>query len=288
MKHPCQISEHRLILPDQSLCYRIYRNEQVPPGRRLLLIHGAGVAGVDTWHLLSAHLAHWHEILIPDLRGAGESCFPDGKEYAFRVEDLVHDMTALLDHLAWWQFDLGGYSLGGLVSMLLKQRYPDRIGKQYLLESAVLDRPDWHSTVQLRQRYSEAAVHLRDDNQERGIVQFLDTISPNRRVSPQVEAVAVKRLARRPLGFAYALDSVTDAISRLDRDRLIAAQGDVSSFIGGLSVDLMHQLHKGMAEQLPNWHYFMVPGTDHSLPFQKPRQIAHSMNEEYERYRESH
>jgi len=288
MKHPCQITEHRLTLPDQSLCYRIYRNEQARPGRRLLLIHGAGVAGTDTWHLLSAHLSHWHEILIPDLRGAGDSVFPDGNEYAFKVEELVNDMAALVDHLAWWQFDLGGYSLGGLVSMLLKQRYPDRVGKQYLLESAVLDRPDWHSTVQLRQRYSEAAVHLRDDNQERGIVQFLDTISPNRRVSAQVEAVAVKRLARRPLGFAHALDSVTDASNRLDRDGLVAAQGDVSSYIGGLSVDLMHQLHQSMAEQLPNWHYFMVPGTDHSLPFQKPRQIARSMNEEYERYQASH
>lgn len=288
MKHPCQISEHRLALPDQSLCYRLYRNPEVAPGRRLLLVHGAGVAGTDTWHLLTAYLGHWHEILVPDLRGAGDSHFPDRKEYAFKVEELVSDMASLLDHLAWWQFDLAGYSLGGLVSMLLKQRYPDRVGKQFLLESAVLDRPDWNTTVQLRQRYSEAAVHLRDTDHERGIVQFLDTISPNRRVSPQVQAVAVKRLGRRPEGFAFALDAVTDAINRIDREQLVAAQGDVSSFIGGQSVDLMHQYHLGLAERLPNWHYFMVSGTDHSLPFQKPRQIARSMNEELQRYLEQH
>ncbi|MBP0048675.1 alpha/beta hydrolase [Marinobacterium sp. AK62] len=288
MKHPFDVSVHRLSLPDQSICYRLYRNPAIDSGRRLVLIHGAGVAGTDTWHLLIAHLQHWHEVLVPDLRGAGETRFPDGEEYAFTVEELVSDLSSVLDHLGWWSFDLGGYSLGGLVSMLLKQRYPDRVGKQFLLESAVLDRPDWNSTVKLRQRYSEAAVHLRDADHERGILEFLDTISPNRRVSSQVEAVAVKRLARRPLGFAHALDSVTDAIQRIDREALVAAQGDVSSFIGGLSVDLMHELHHAMAERLPNWHYFMVPGTDHSLPFQKPRQIARIMNDEYLRYREKH
>lgn len=46
----------------------------------------------------------------------------------------------------------------------------------------------------------------------------------------------------------------------------------------------MHQLHLQLAERMPNWHYFHVAGTDHSLPFQKPRQIARIMNQELERY----
>lgn len=284
MKHPFDIEQAQLRLPDQQLHYRLYRNPQAHSNRRLLLIHGAGVAGEDTWHLLTAHLLHWREILVPDLRGAGDSHYPDRQEHPFDVHTLVNDMAALVDQLGWWQFDLGGYSLGGLVSMLLKARYPQRIGKQYLLESAVLDRPDWHSTIELRRRYSEAAVHLRADNREQGIRQFLDTIAPHRKVSAQVESVAVSRLARRPLGFANALDAVTAAISQLDREALLAAQGDVSSFIGGLSVEQMHQLHLSLAERLPNWHYFMIPGTDHSLPFQKPRQIARIMNAELERY----
>jgi pimeloyl-ACP methyl ester carboxylesterase len=284
MKHPFVISEHQLVLPDQHLHYRLYRNPVLHNGRKLLLIHGAGVAGEDTWHMLTAFLEHWQEILVPDLRGTGQSEFPDGGEYPFSVQTLVSDMSALLDQLGWWQFDLGGYSLGGLVSMLLKQRYPDRVGKQFLLESAVLDRPDWVSTIELRQRYSSAAVHLRSDDREQGIRQFLDTISPNRKASAQTESVAVSRLARRPLGFAHALDAVTAAINSIDREALLASQGDVSSFIGGLSVELMHQLHLTLAEQMPNWHYFMVSGTDHSLPFQKPRQIARIMNAELERY----
>jgi len=81
MKHPFVISEHQLVLPDQHLHYRLYRNPVLHNGRKLLLIHGAGVAGEDTWHMLTAFLEHWQEILVPDLRGAGQSEFPDGGEY---------------------------------------------------------------------------------------------------------------------------------------------------------------------------------------------------------------
>lgn len=284
MKANYRIDERTLRLPDQVLCYRLYRHPEVNSGRRLVLVHGAGVGGRDTWEMLQTFLTHWSDILVPDMRGTGDSHYSDGEEHPFTVQELVADLGALVDHLGWWQFDLGGYSLGGLVSMLFKQQHPDRVGKQYLLESAALDRPDWHTTVELRERYSAAAVHLRTEHKEAGIRQFLDTISPNRRISEQTEKLTVSRLGRRPLGFAHALDAVTRAIRDVDREAILAAQGDVSSFIGGQSVELMHQLHLQLAERLPNWHYFHVAGTDHSLPFQKPRQIARVMNQELERY----
>ncbi|NVK41268.1 MAG: alpha/beta hydrolase [Oceanospirillaceae bacterium] len=284
MHHPFKVETHRLNLPDQQLVYRLYRNPDIAGGRRLVLLHGAGVAGVDTWHMLIASLDQWSEILVPDQRGMGETRSPDGREHPFSAVELVADLNTLLDQLGWWQFDLGGYSMGGLVAMLFKQQHPDRVQKQFLLESAILDRPDWHGTVELRKRYSQAAEHLRGSDAERGIYQFLDAISPARNIKPESEKLMVSRLAARAQGFANALDAVTRAINSLDRESMVAAQGDVSSFIGGRSVEPMHQYHRGLAERLPNWHYFLVAGTDHSLPFQKPRQIARTMNAELQRY----
>ncbi|MGB0467464.1 MAG: alpha/beta fold hydrolase [Pontibacterium sp.] len=284
MKHPFSITTQQLILPDQHITYRLYKNPAITGGRKLVLLHGAGVAGVDTWNIITAFLSHWGEVLVPDLRGMGDTVYPDGKEHAFTAQMLVADVNALVDQLGWWAFDLGGYSMGGLVSLLFKQQHSDRIGKQFLLESAVLDRACWNSTVVLRQHYTAAAQHLRQDNVRHGVLSFLDAISPNRRISPQVEAVTIKRLGYRPQGFANALDCVTDAINHIDRDTLVAAQGDVTSFIGSNSVELMHEYQKQLAERLPNWHYFMMPGTDHSLPYQKPRQIARIMNAEMSRF----
>ena len=264
--------------------YRIYRHPSFEGGRRLLLIHGAGVAGRFTWEALQHFLEGWGEILVPDLRGAGETISDDGVEHPFSVNDLVSDMTCLVDHLGWQDFDLGGYSLGGLVSLLMKQNLRDRVRKQYLLESALLDRIDWQETVSIRQSFSVAARTLRETEGDEGIRSFLDTISPNRRVSEAVERMTLQRLGERRLGFANSLDAVTNASLFIDREKLIAAQGDVSSFIGGLSVEPMHQLHQSLSDSLRNWHYHFVAGTDHSLPYQKPRQIARIMNDELTRY----
>ncbi|MEH6575810.1 MAG: alpha/beta hydrolase [Amphritea sp.] len=284
MKHPFKVSKHQFQVADQHIHYRLYKNHDIKPCRRLVLLHGAGVAGEDTWDAMVGMLQQWDEVLVPDQRGTGQTRYPDGEEYPFTVHELVNDLSALVDHLGWRQFDLGGYSMGGLVSLLYKQRYAERVKKQYLLEAAVLDRPCWESTVTLRQQYSVAAEHLKGPQAEAGIRTFLDTISPNRKITPQTELLTIQRLGMRPLGFAHALGCVTDAINTLNRDEVVAAQGDVTSFIGGHSVDLMHQYHRELAERLPNWHYFMVTGTDHSLPFQKPRQIARVMGRELQRY----
>jgi hypothetical protein len=103
-------------------------------------------------------------------------------------------------------------------------------------------------------------------------------------VSESVEKMTLQRLGERRLGFANSLDAVTNAALFTDRERLLAAQGDVSSFIGGLSVEPMHQLHQHLSDSMRNWHYHFVAGTDHSLPYQKPRQIARIMNDELRRY----
>ncbi|MBU2966391.1 alpha/beta hydrolase [Amphritea sp. 2_MG-2023] len=284
MKHPYKISSQQFNLPDQQISYQLYRKAYEGKPRRLVMLHGAGVAGQDTWAAIAMLVNQWDEILIPDQRGTGNTRYPNGEEYAFTVTELVNDIGSLVDHLGWWQFDLAGYSMGGMVALIYKQRYHDRVQKQYLLEAAVLDRPSWESTVDLRHQFSAAAEQLKQDQAETGIKAFLDTISPNRKITPQAELLTIQRLGARPIGFANALNCVTETINSIDREALVAAQGDVTSFIGGQSVDLMHQYQRDLAERLPNWHYFMVPGTDHSLPFQKPRQIARIMDAELLRF----
>jgi len=270
---------------DQRISYRLYRNRYSEQGRRLLLLHGAGVAGEDSWEHLVNHLQGWHEVLVPDLRGMGETVDLDASERGYRVEEVVGDQICLLDHLGWWAFDLGGYSFGGLVCMLLKQQFPHRVHKQYLLESALVDRSAIAEVIANRQRYSDIAQLLREsDDPEVSVMRFLQAVAPNRIASPRGDAISIARLGRRPLGFANALDAVTDASQRLDRAQLFAEQGDVSSFVGGRSVEAMHILNQELEQQLDHWRYHSVRGCDHSLPFQKPRQIALQMDADLEAY----
>ena len=279
----CELAQ--LGTPEQLISYRLYRNRYGGDGRRLVLLHGAGVAGQETWEMMVGRFHRWSEVLVPDLRGTGDTTDPDQSERAFTIEEVVGDLITLVDQLGWWAFDLGGYSFGGLVSLVLKQQQPHRVHKQFLIESALIDRSDIKEAIERRQLYSDIAAELRTSaDPSEQILQFLATVSPRRIASPRGDAISIERLGRRPLGFANALDAVTDACQRLDRDALLASQGDISSLIGGRSAEPMHAYNRELEARLSGWHYHSVRGCDHSLPYQKPRQIAALLEQELDRY----
>ncbi|MEH6648997.1 MAG: alpha/beta hydrolase [Motiliproteus sp.] len=270
---------------DQRISYRLYRNRYAPSGRRLLLLHGAGVAGEDTWEHVVNHLHSWHEVLVPDQRGMGQTQDLDLTEQPYQIEQVVGDQIALLDQLEWWAFDVAGYSFGGLVSLLLKQQQPHRVHKQYLLESALIDRRDLDEAIERRLLYSQIAQQLRQNvDVEASVLTFLETVSPRRIASPRGDAISIERLGHRPQGFANALDAVTEACQRLDRPQLLTQQGDVTSIVGGRTTEPMHQFNQQLVTELDHWYYHSMRGCDHSLPYQKPRQIARLMDQELERY----
>ena len=275
-----------LLLPEQEVFYRIYRNVRnvrIAPPRRLLLLHGGGVAGKGTWGGILPHLAHWSEILVPDLRGTGKTRYPDHHDHNFEAEEVVADVGALLDHLGWNRFDLGGYSYGGLVAMLLKAIRPDVVGKTYLLEPALLGKMSDDEAVVSRELMLHAAKRLRHlEHVEEGLELFLDAVAPNRKHGSKNEEAVRDRLSRRPAGLACAIECVSGASKRLDRAALVAAQADVSSFVGERSHPESWALCRKIAANRTDWVCHLIQGADHALPFQKPEIIAELMNGDFE------
>lgn len=273
-----------LELPGQTVYYRLYRRETLS-ARRLLLCHGGGVAGRLTWEGILPHLAHWSEILVPDLRGTGQTHYPDRQEHPFEAEEVVDDLTALAAHQGWENFDLGGYSYGGLVAMLLKQRLGARVEKTYLFEPALLGKMKHAEMVASREHLLHAATLLHDSGQtQAGLEIFLDAVAPNRRRGGRGEAIMRERLSRRPAGLARAVECVSRASKRIDRDALIAAQANVSSFIGERSHPDVYRLCQHIAATRAGWHCHLIQGADHALPFQKPLPIAQRMNRDLEHW----
>ena len=272
------VQKYFIDISGHQYCYHYYQSRQITNQRAIMLLHGAGVAGVDTWSNIIKRLTQWQYVLVPDLRGMGETHSHSKQELGFSVDELVDDLAELVSHLKWSAFDLAGYSLGGLVSMLFKQRFPNKVLQQFVLEPGLLDRMKWEDSIALRDVYAKTVTQLRGGSASAGVIDFLNTISPNRKVQPSAEKMAVERLLKRQLGFANALECVNLAAQHIDREQLGAAQGSVLSLIGGLSVDSMHQYHQHLAYVAPRWRYVSIAGTDHSLPYQKPRQIAALFN----------
>jgi len=267
-----------LSLPMQEVYYRLYRFDNMPP-RRLLLLHGGGVAGRITWGGILPHLKHWNEILVPDLRGTGKTRYPDHEEHGFEAEEVVADITALLDHLAWNKFDLGGYSYGGMIAMLLKAARPTGVGKIYLLEPALPGKMNDKESIRSHELILHAAKRLWNlESEGEGLDMFLDAIAPNRSRGSKNEGIIRERLSHRPAGLACAIECVSHTATRLDRAALIAAQSDVSNFIGSRSHPVAYRHCQEIASGRSDWACHLVQGADHALPFQKPEVIAELMN----------
>lgn len=266
------------VLKRQDQCLAWRRLERLDGGGQgsLLLLHGAGVAGELTWQPMVGYLGSWREIIIPDLRGMGATHAPDRCEHPFELDDVVEDIEALLNTLnIEYLAAVVGYSFGGLVAMRLKQRVGARIARMGLLEPALLEREDRATMVKVREAYAEAAERIRQaGSPEAGIIAFLDLIAPNRSRNPRAERMSIARLAHRPLGFANALDCVTRAVRHLDREQLLKEQRNTMSIVGGNSPATMKHYHALLDQVRDDWTFHELPGTDHSLPFQKPRRIA--------------
>lgn len=279
--------EDILHLPNQHVFFRVYKNPNAKRHRHLLLLHGGGVAGQITWEGIIQSLDQWSEILVPDLRGAGLTHYPDHQEHQFEVEEVVEDIVALLAHFGWNYFDLGGYSFGGLVAMLLKMKLGEKVQKTYLMEPAILSRTTQKDAIKSRERLVNSLHLMRDPaTVEEGLTVFLDSVAPRRTRGSRSEQLMRERLSHRPAGLAAAIFSIASIGKRVERSELIAAQAHVSSFIGERSNPEIYQLCQHIAAGRTDWICHLMQGTDHAMPLQKPQAIAHCFNQDLQRYLE--
>jgi len=240
----------------------------------LICLHGVGVAAELTWEAMAEGLQGYRDVYCPDLRGMGRSYPLDDRETAFTAVQVAQDVRDWLDALRVTDYDLVGYSFGGLIALLLHSIGP-RAARLALIESALLERADLHVLRTLRGQYAVVTDRLlAGGDPTDGVVAFLDLVAPNRSRHPRVERITVQRLAGRPAGFAYALRAVNQAAWDLDRDALLGAAPTTLSVLGGKSRPEAHALHLALASARPDWSVAVIPGVDHALPYQKPRQVA--------------
>jgi 3-oxoadipate enol-lactonase len=92
-------------------------------GAPLLLVHGLGVSGSVFQPLIPA-LAARYQVIVPDLRGHGQSRRLPGPDSA---ERLAHDIENLLDLLGITACFALGYASGGAVAQQLARSQPQRV-----------------------------------------------------------------------------------------------------------------------------------------------------------------
>ncbi|NMM14414.1 MAG: alpha/beta hydrolase [Rhodoferax sp.] len=109
------------------------------PGDRpaLLLLHGFPQSHV-MWHRVAQQLQRDFYLVMPDLRGYGDSAkpagLPDHSNYSKRT--LAQDMVAVMDALGLDTFDLCGHDRGGRVAHRLATDHPQRVRRLCVIDIA--------------------------------------------------------------------------------------------------------------------------------------------------------
>ncbi len=109
------------------------------PGNRpaLLLLHGFPQSHV-MWNRVAHHLAQNYFLVMPDLRGYGDSSkapgLPDHSNYSKRA--MAQDVVAVMDALGIDHFFLCGHDRGGRVAHRLAVDHPARVTKLCMIDIA--------------------------------------------------------------------------------------------------------------------------------------------------------
>ncbi|MGQ3355466.1 MAG: alpha/beta fold hydrolase [Phreatobacter sp.] len=117
-------------------------------GEALVLLHGWPQHGL-MWHTVAPALAKRFRVIVPDLRGAGNSSIPaDGYDKVTMAADIV----AVMDALGIRNANIAGYDLGAGVAYALAGGHRERVVRLAVMEfglagfgyeSFMVPTPDW-------------------------------------------------------------------------------------------------------------------------------------------------
>lgn len=101
-------------------------------GAVLILLHGFP-QNHRCWEKVAPALAEHFDVIVPDLRGYGDSDAPDGAE-AYAKREMARDIVGLMDALGLERAHVLGHDRGARVAYRLALDAPDRVTRLGIIE----------------------------------------------------------------------------------------------------------------------------------------------------------
>jgi haloacetate dehalogenase len=131
-------------------------------GPPILLLHGAPQSHI-TWRLVAPKLAATRTVIVPDLRGYGDSSKPpDGENHVnYSKRAMALDQVEVMNHFGYERFPVIGQDRGGRVAHRLLLDHPDKVSHAAVLDIVPTRYLYTHFSIEFAQAYPHWFNYLR-------------------------------------------------------------------------------------------------------------------------------
>lgn len=232
-------------------------------GTPLVLLHGFPLDH-HIWDEVVPQLENTFDLIIPDLRGFGESTTVDTP---YTVDDYASDIIGLLDHLGVKKAAIAGHSMGGYIALAFARLYPERVSGLALVSSqALADSPE-----RKEGRYKSAAGVA-----EKGIGVVVDAMIPNFTPDPRLQAYARASMEKQqPAAFIGGLKAMAE---RIDSTSLLPTfKFPVVLIHGDADVLIPVDRAREVKAVIPNAHLVEISGAGHMPMMEDSKKTAEAL-----------
>ena len=232
-------------------------------GTPLVLLHGFPLDH-HLWDDIAPLLEDRFDLILPDLRGFGESTTVDAP---YSMDDYASDIAGLLDQLGIQKAAIAGHSMGGYVALAFARLYPERVNGLALISSQVLaDPPD-----RKEGRYKSAA-----DVAEKGIGGVVEAMTSKFTSDARLQTIARSIMEKQKpdayIGALKAMAERTDSTSLLSTFKfpVLVVHGEADALIP------VARAHEAKAA-LPDSYYVELKDTGHVPMLEAAKETAEAL-----------
>jgi pimeloyl-ACP methyl ester carboxylesterase len=230
-----------------KIYYEIHGN-----GPALLLTHGYSSTSA-MWHGQIEPLSRHHTLVLWDMRGHGQSDYPDNSG-AYSEALTVGDMAALLDEVGAKSAIIGGLSLGGYMSLAFYRAYPERVSALLIIDTGPGFKKD-----DARETWNKRAL----DTAERFEREGLDVLKSASRERSTVSHRDATGLARAARGMLTQRDArVIEVLPDIKVPSLVVVGADDTPFLAASDY---------MAGKIPGAKKAVIPSAGHAVNIDQPQ-----------------
>jgi pimeloyl-ACP methyl ester carboxylesterase len=237
--------------------------ERSGKGSPLILIHGYPLDHT-IWKEVVSSLADNFDMIIPDLRGFGES---DVMEADDSIIDYATDIAGLMNHFKIKKATIVGHSMGGYVALAFAREFPERVSGFGMVSSQIA--ADTNERKENRIATAKQVI-------EEGVRSVVDSMTPKLSEVSTIQDFVRSLISRqRPLGLYIALNAMAQ---RPDSTELFSSFEYPTVIVHG-NADALIPVDRGreMKSTLPTAHYVELAGLGHMAMMENPKGVADAL-----------